>query len=475
MERNFFIPSNNLTKYIFMWSAIMFSQIVSWWTYPLKQVGIPELKCKWIHRSNLESKCKMDLPIIKNAEYDKFNKNPHYRAIYSDIWWWGYTDGWDVLIWWSPWIDVATNEWTPVYAIWDWEVIQARELAGYGKSITVKHIVDGKAYYSSYSHLSKIEVKEWDKIKEGDKIWEVWKTWFTMWPYGYHLDFSISDASMRVYPYGYADCKAWYMNAVNNGACRDLLFKNTIDPIAFIEFQWDNDKLYAYEQWVITASKVLKENNIAASVKPVQQNAIFQKITTEAKPEVVKKSPTKRIIWKEVTTMDIDMDKMEDIKTKLANNNPAPSKDTSINNPVKVDVAKKVEQPQAPIVNTSPSKDNKIEYNTEDIYKFRDGDLEIKIIGLHQDAGAFIKNGVVYQVKTIVNKVSGKDIWPYDGKLPKSITFKSANKLLVAPYNYNIISKGIMLMDLYPAAPGTESLQVYYGDKLLGTRKEIIK
>lgn len=517
MKRDFFINWYKLTKVIFVWSTILFSQIAAWWTYPLKQVWVPQIECKGIHWTELPDSCKIDLPIISNANYDNYKKNSTYRAVYSDIWGWSYNDGRDNTAWWSPGIDVATPEWTPIYTIWDGEVIQAREISWYGKSVTIKHTVGKKVYYSSYSHMSKIEVSEWDKVKEWQKIWEVGKTWFTIWRWWYHLDFSISDAKMNTYPYSYYWwCDAWYMSAVNDGVCRDSLFANTIDPIAFLEFQWDETKIKEFEQNLLNAwKKVVKAT--ATTVTKVETNnttttapsvTSVANTNTSTKPVITKTTtrrtlalptsqqavkvdtiedtidyivPTestteqntstvvtteKKLAWStEVTPMDLDykLAKLQQSNTQTT---------TEVNpEPTKVNVAKRV-------VNTSPAiwAWSAINYSTSEIPVFIDGNLEIKISWLYKKWGlTWIKNQDT-QIKVVINTiwVDGKKT-PFDGKLSKPITFKSATSAIFAPYNYTIVENSYMIIHLSPIAAGTDSLWVYYGDKLLGTYKINIK
>ncbi len=527
MKRDFFIKQCQLTKLFLVWSTILFSQIATWWTYPLKQVGVPQIECKGVHWSELPSECKIDLPIIKGANYAAYKNNNIYRAIYSDIWWSSYTDGWDNLAWWSPGIDIATPEWTPIYAIWDWEVIQSREIAWYGKSVTIKHIINGKAYYSSYSHMSKIEVNVWDKVKEWQKIWEVGKTWFTIWRWWYHLDFSISDAYMHTYPYGYVWCKAWYMSAVNDGACRNELFENTIDPIAFLEFQWSDSQISIFEKNIISmASKQLSTTVSEIKNTPVEEpkqisyietvhasatndpkrrivsipsidtkidkTAIVPTDDTEAISNKTIIQNTNNIVWQtnniawqdqdmsnqwlspitnkekklawstEVTPMDLDY------KLKLAK---LKASAEISREPVRINVAKKV-------LDTSPAvwAWSKVNYATSEIPVFKDGNLEIKITWLYKKGGiTWIKNQDT-QIKVVINTiwVDGKKT-PFDGKLSKPITFKSATSAIFAPYNYTIVENSYMIIHLSPIAVWTDSLWVYYGDKLLGTYKINIK
>ena len=41
---------------------------------------------------------------------------------------------------------------------------------GFGNCIEIKHIVNGETIYSFYAHLSKINVKSGDKVKQGEVI-----------------------------------------------------------------------------------------------------------------------------------------------------------------------------------------------------------------------------------------------------------------------------------------------------------------
>ena len=196
------------------------------WSYPLDQVTKPRAECKSVNWSTLNDDCKMNLPIIAQANYANYAKDWNTQVIYSDIWGGSYNDGWDLNNGGAPSTDIATAEGTPVTAIWEGKVIFAGELAGYGNSVTVEHdLWNGKKIWSSYSHLSKILIQKGDTVKEKQLIGEVGKSGFTIWPFGYHLDFAITTTKQKNYPYAYSDCKSGYMSAVQNGVCRDLLAK----------------------------------------------------------------------------------------------------------------------------------------------------------------------------------------------------------------------------------------------------------
>ncbi len=248
--------------FMLLWlsSLIIFSHTSYSWSYPLQEVSKPLAECKSKHRSELDASCKMDLPIIKNADYKAYSKNRNTQAIYSDIWWWSYNNGWDRESGGAPSTDIATSQWTPVYAIGDGKVIFAGEQKWYGKSVTIEHdLGKGKKIWSSYSHLSSISVKEGEIVKEWVQVGEVGKTGFTIGQYGNHLDFAITITKQKSYPYAYRDCKQGYMKALQEWVCRDLLAKHTVDPVLFLELWWNIDKTMKLGKASIDATKATKK------------------------------------------------------------------------------------------------------------------------------------------------------------------------------------------------------------------------
>lgn len=236
------------------------ASIVVWRTYPLQEVSKPLAECKSQHRSKLDESCKMNLPLIKKADYQSYLSNQKVQVIYSDIWWWSYDNGRDREGGGAPSTDIATSEWTPVYAIAWGKVIFAGEEKWYGKSITIEHTLeDGKKIRSSYSHLNTIWVKKGEIVKEWAQIGEVGKTGFTIGQYGNHLDFALTTTKQKSYPYAYRDCPQGYMKAVQEWVCRDLLIKNTVDPILFLELWWDLTKTIKLWKASITTTKATKK------------------------------------------------------------------------------------------------------------------------------------------------------------------------------------------------------------------------
>ncbi|MBP8016583.1 M23 family metallopeptidase, partial [Candidatus Gracilibacteria bacterium] len=189
--------------------------------------------CRFNKWSTLSDDCKIDLPKITNADYEKYKLDKNMRRIYSMLWGATYEYGWDVGNGSHLGIDIATSEGTPVKSIGDGEVIIAGWVSGYGNTVSIKHqISNGKYIYSNYSHLSKITAVK-GPIKIGEIIGEVGNTGNS---YGNHLHFQI-DITNQFHPYWYTTCSKGVdiMSVVNGGMCKDFMLANTVDPILFIE------------------------------------------------------------------------------------------------------------------------------------------------------------------------------------------------------------------------------------------------
>lgn len=68
-------------------------------------------------------------------------------------------------------VDFASDAGYRVYAVADGFVIDVKNSAnGYGKTITLSHVIDGKHYYTFYAHLSDVKVGFSQTVKAGDVI-----------------------------------------------------------------------------------------------------------------------------------------------------------------------------------------------------------------------------------------------------------------------------------------------------------------
>lgn len=206
--------------------------------YPLQQVS--KLECRYENFSELENSCKENLKTLKTSSYQKYaDQNDWYNDYtrrYTVLWGWSYTYWWDVWNWWHMWVDIATSEWTPVYAIADWEVIIAQNKLEFWNLISIKHELNWKKIVSNYAHLSKIDVKVWEKISAWEKIWEVWSTWNSTWNH-LHFQIDLQTKSSPAY-YNYDTCPYSYNDIINEWKCFQELQNITIDPLAFLETSW---------------------------------------------------------------------------------------------------------------------------------------------------------------------------------------------------------------------------------------------
>lgn len=229
-------------------------------SYPIREIS--KVECRFNNFSLLWDDCKMNLPILKTQDYNKY-KNDYslYRRVYTVLWWSSYTYGWDVWNGGHSWLDIATSKWTPVYPITSWKVVVAWFLAWWWNTIKIEHTLNGKKIYSNYAHLSKINVWVWDNVSIQNIIWEVWNTWNSYWN---HLHFQI-DLSNSSWPWYRKNCQIKdYNSIVNWWACFEELNQNTTDPIYFLETQWANIKLSnsnfekISKEWLISREEILR-------------------------------------------------------------------------------------------------------------------------------------------------------------------------------------------------------------------------
>ena len=72
-------------------------------------------------------------------------------------------------------VDLKADSGTRVVSIADGEVFKSDDTSdpnGYGGQILIKHLLDGKPYYSKYAHLRKRYVRVGETVTAGEKIGE---------------------------------------------------------------------------------------------------------------------------------------------------------------------------------------------------------------------------------------------------------------------------------------------------------------
>lgn len=206
--------------------------------YPIQQIS--ELECRFEKFSDLDSKCKRSLPILKTKDYEKYAKQDggynDFTRIYTVLWGSSYKYGWDIGFGGHQGVDIATAEGTPVYAMSDGKVIIAKKMLGWGNNVSIEHIIDGKKIVSNYSHLNVIWARVGQNVRAGEQIGTVWNTGNS---FGNHLHFQIDlDTPFHPYYYDSKTCPYSYNQITEQGVCFDDLQANTLDPLAFLESKW---------------------------------------------------------------------------------------------------------------------------------------------------------------------------------------------------------------------------------------------
>lgn len=209
--------------------------------YPLKEIS--KLECRFSNFDELTSGCKQELPVLNTKDYKKYATKDwwynDFTRIYTVLWWSSYQYWWDIWNGWHMWVDIATAEWTPIYAIAEWTVIVATSDVSFWNVVSIKHNINWKTVVTSYAHMSKIIASKWDKVNAWDLIWLVWSTWNSTWN---HLHFQVDLDWSSYYPryYDYKSCPYSYYEISEKWVCFDELEKITVDPLAFLQTKWKN-------------------------------------------------------------------------------------------------------------------------------------------------------------------------------------------------------------------------------------------
>lgn len=205
--------------------------------YPVDEIST--LECRTQEWSTLSWACKIKLPIIENADYAKYRANSLYTDTYTVLFGGNYMSGWDNTKGSHYGIDLASAKWTPLYSIAQGKVYYAGPQAGYGNVVKIQFIYKGKQYFATYGHMDQILVQTGQPLTKGQKIWTIWNSGSTMgglWGYHVHFEINNGDYGRPVYAFGQcSEAKKSWIETINQGLCRDEMFKYGFDPIAFLE------------------------------------------------------------------------------------------------------------------------------------------------------------------------------------------------------------------------------------------------
>ena len=127
--------------------------------YPFTEIA--KSSCRKEAWSTLGPECKIPLPRITGADYNKFVQDTSMRRVYSVLWGATYDYGWDIGNGSHIGVDIVTSAGTPVIAIGNGRVLAATFGTGWGMYVTLEHTLsDGVKIYSNYAHLSSVSVKK---------------------------------------------------------------------------------------------------------------------------------------------------------------------------------------------------------------------------------------------------------------------------------------------------------------------------
>lgn len=235
--------------------------------YPLKQVST--LECRVLHWDEMPEGCKIDLPLIQWANYSEYEDVKLYRDIYTVLWWAPYTDTWNQKIGSHPGTDIASAEWTPLYAIGNWRVFYAWWQAWYGNVVKIEYKYQWETIYSIYWHMETILVQNWDLVSRWQQVGTVGNSGSVRWAlWWYHVHFELTKDNMWRPMYSYLWCEDLSKGdyAITNAwLCRVELFDHTYDPIKIIE---SSLALFAYNNGQDKPDDIMdnEENHSSADV-----------------------------------------------------------------------------------------------------------------------------------------------------------------------------------------------------------------
>ena len=313
--------------WMYAWEAVLAFLFIGWATmwwswdnltnntslvYPLYQVST--LECRTQERNSMSDSCKINLPIIHNADYQTYINEKVYTDIYTTLWWGSYQEEWNQAAWAHYGVDIATAKWTPLYAIADWEVYSAWYNSAYWNVVKIKFKFNWEILFAIYAHMNSISVKEWDTVSKWQQIWEVWNTGNTFGALGwYHVHFEIDKNSWWRPAYAFAWCpdlSKWHSEIIAKWLCRIQLFQNTKDPIAMLESvdatypvqtaekiedkpaieKLDNEDIHWVATWEVVLSwEVILSWEVKDSTWEVQKIELPEWKTIEEKPMATEK------------------------------------------------------------------------------------------------------------------------------------------------------------------------------------------
>ncbi|MCF7835427.1 M23 family metallopeptidase [Candidatus Gracilibacteria bacterium] len=234
--------------------------------YPLQKVST--LECRTLYRNDMPENCKINLPIIYGANYDKYKDMPGYRDIYTTLWAASYSDSWNQSVGAHAGLDIATARGTPLYSLGDGKVYFAGWNSAYGNVVKVKYKYKGEIIYVIYAHMDTIEIENGKTVSRGQRIGTVGNSGNTFGALGgYHVHFQIAKDAGGWPKYSYLNCpdlSKGHYKIIQNGLCREQLIANEYDPIKLLEQNYST--IQVVQNPVTNTGDQIIENVVPAEV-----------------------------------------------------------------------------------------------------------------------------------------------------------------------------------------------------------------
>lgn len=280
-------------------------------------------------------------PIKISEKYDQ-NKLESVANRFTTLYLWNYVS-WDFreYVGSHPGVDIyPPKPNSEVLSVLDWEVFKAESDNVSGNHVFIKHTQvedvenDNKkiTIYSCYLHLSELNVKTWDKVKEWDIIWKTGNTWISYWE---HLHFQIDreEAPYHVYwPYSWSEAKAAWVSFsewVNKALWIEKAKKYTINPLVFLDKleKYRNNKDDENDEVVVSISEEVSSiddklvNNTKSYFKDIEKtDELYDYINYLASKKILKSKTWLLEYKKDIPRIEFFIWTIFEFKNKLQNN-----------------------------------------------------------------------------------------------------------------------------------------------------------
>ncbi len=230
-----------------------------------------------------------DLKLMEDSSW-KNKDSILVRYTYPVVYMWSYRLNYIEYDWSHPAVDIRAPIWTPVLSIANWVIIITKNVDTWNwKYVVIRHDnINWETFYSSYLHLSEINVQEWTKIKRWELIWKVWMTWITTTP---HLHFQIDKKDSLFYPYWPFTFKEasdlWldFFGAINVWLWKEKAIAYTINPMNFIDSHLNKNLTLIKDDIQINNNaqdiSLIKEDNKLLASTEENVNLIFTNTWTD--------------------------------------------------------------------------------------------------------------------------------------------------------------------------------------------------